>query len=140
MPVANFALARKTFVALSAAIQKGLVRSTHDCSEGGLGVALAEMAFSGGLGITVRLDQVPYKGRVRTDDRVLFAESNSRFIVEVAPAQQKKFEAAMKGVPQALIGRVEDPSEFVVYGLNKKPIISTYLEELKEAWQAPLRW
>ena len=36
--------------ALSAAIEKGLVRACHDCSEGGLGVAMAEMAFAGGLG------------------------------------------------------------------------------------------
>jgi phosphoribosylformylglycinamidine synthase len=130
----------KTFAALSQAIKKGLVRSAHDCSEGGIAVALAEMAFSGGLGVTARLDKVPFKGTTNRDDTVLFSESNSRFLVEVDPKDQKKFEQLFKGVSFGLIGRVEDTPEFIVYGLNKQVCINAYIQDFKEAWQRPLRW
>ena len=42
---------KRTMEALSLAIDQGLVRSCHDCSEGGIGVAAAEMAFAGGFGM-----------------------------------------------------------------------------------------
>jgi phosphoribosylformylglycinamidine synthase len=51
--------ARRTFGALHQAIAAGLVRACHDLSEGGLAVALAEMAFAGGLAADVELDGMP---------------------------------------------------------------------------------
>ncbi len=140
VPQVNTKYAMKTFIALSAAIKKGFVRAAHDCSEGGLGVALAEMAFSGNLGVTARLDKVPVKGKIDRDDTVLFSESNSRFIVEVDPKNQKKFEELLKGVSIGLIGRIEDTPEFVVYGFKQQACINAYIQDLKEAWQKPLRW
>jgi len=139
-PQVDFKMAVKIFKSLSSAVQQGLVRSMHDCSEGGIAVALAEMAFSGGLGATVRLDRVPYQGKARKDVFLLFSESNSRFIVEVSPQNQKNFEKILKGIPLGCMGTVEESSEFVIYGLNEHPVVNTYIEDLKEAWQAPLRW
>ena len=55
------------------------------------GVALAEMAFSGGLGVTARLDKVPAKRNIKKNDILLFSESNTRFLVEVDPKNQSKF-------------------------------------------------
>ena len=130
----------KTFQALSKAIREGLVASAHDCSEGGIGVALAEMAFSGGFGITARLDKVPFEAKAQRDDSVLFSESNSRFIVEVAPEDQETFERIMKNISFGLIGRVEKTPEFVIYGLKKQICVNAYIDDLKEAWQRPLRW
>jgi len=57
--------------ALSTAIEKGLVRACHDCSEGGIGVAAAEMAFAAGLGMTISLKQVPLGEPINRDDIVL---------------------------------------------------------------------
>jgi len=140
VPQLKMKQAMKTFVAVSKAVQKRYIRSLHDCSEGGIGVALAEMAFSGGLGVTARLDLVHYKGKEQRDDVVLFSESNSRFLAEVDPKYQKQFELQMKGVPVSCIGRVEDSSEFVVYGLKQNVCVNTHINELKESWQRPLRW
>ena len=65
---------------LHAALRTGRIRACHDISEGGLAVALAEMAIGGGLGIDVRL--LPH-----SDPTVsLFAESTGRFVCEVDPA------------------------------------------------------
>ena len=105
-----------------------------------MGVALAEMAFSGDRGVTIRLDKAPYKGESKSNDMVLFSESNSRFIAEVRPKDRNSFEQLLKGIPFGLIGRVEDSPEFIVYGRDQKVCINTYIQDLKEAWQRPLRW
>lgn len=138
VPQVNFKKALVTFDALSAAIAKGLVRSAHDCSEGGLGVAVAEMAFSGGLGATIDLAEVPYKGKRRRDDVVFFSESNSRLIVEVEPKNQKKFEALMAKTTFAQIGLVESAQELIVKGLDGKICAHADSHVLKNIWQKPL--
>lgn len=132
--------AGKSYEALSAAMEKGLVRACHDCSEGGLGVALAEMAFAGGLGATIFLKSVPRTGPVYRNDYLLFSESNSRFIVEVAPENEAEFIKTMSGTTLALIGHVNQEETLVVHGLNGEKVLSASLAELKEAWQKPLRW
>ncbi len=140
VPQVNAGRGKKIFAALSQAIRKGFVQAAHDCSEGGLGVAIAEMAFAGGFGVTALLQKVPYKGKEKRNDFVLFSESNSRFIVEVSPKNQKAFEKLFAGLPLAAIGRVEETPEFVIYGLTGDACVNTYIDNLKEAWQRPLRW
>ncbi|NJL32402.1 MAG: phosphoribosylformylglycinamidine synthase, partial [Phycisphaerales bacterium] len=65
-------------------IQAGLVQSAHDCSEGGLLVAAAEMAFAGNLGLDIDLDGLPIE-RELDDTTACFAESPSRYLLEVRP-------------------------------------------------------
>jgi phosphoribosylformylglycinamidine synthase II len=125
---------------LSAAMQRGLVRACHDCSEGGIGVAAAEMAFAGGLGMSIDLKKAPLGEDVDRDDFILFSESNTRFIAEVAPEKQREFEAAMAGVSFAEVGRVADGKIFEVRGVGGNTVVSAGIDELKEAWQKPLRW
>ena len=116
-----------------------MIASLHDCSEGGLAVALAEMAFAGGLGATVLLKKLPYKGKQRREDVLLFSESNSRFIAEVSPAHEKALAKIFKGIPFAKIGTVEASPELVVYGLKDQPVINARIDELKEIWKSPLK-
>ena len=140
VPKVNTKKAMKSFKALNQAVSKGLVKSIHDCSEGGLGVALAEMAFSGMLGATIHLDKVPYKGDDVRSDKVLFSESNSRFVVEVTKADQIDFEKILEGITFGVIGQVEETPEFIVYGRKDEVCVNLYIQDLKEAWQKPLRW
>ncbi len=128
------------FNAVSRAAKNGFVKSLHDCSEGGLGVALAEMAFAGGRGVTVRLDQAPGAAKLRRDDHVLFSESHSRFVAEVRPRDQKRFEKILAGSAFGLVGRVEDSPEFVIYGLDHAVCVNLRRDDLREAWRAPLAW
>ena len=69
--------------ALYRTIQDGLVRSCHDCSEGGMAVALAEMCIGGQLGADIS---------IAGESNLLFSESLSRFIVEVEPGNAESFE------------------------------------------------
>jgi phosphoribosylformylglycinamidine synthase len=140
VPRVNPEKGKKLMNKLSAAMDKGLVRACHDCSEGGIGVAAAEMAFAGGLGTTISLKNVPLGESMERDDFILFSESNTRFIAEVAPENKKDFEKALAGVDFAEIGRVTDKNNFEVYGRNDRLVLTATINELKEAWQKTLRW
>jgi len=126
--------------ALSAAMQRGLVAACHDLSEGGLGVAAAEMAFAGGLGLAVNLKNVPLGEPIERDDLILFSESNSRFLVEIDPKNKNVFEKALAGADFAEIGRVMKDEKLEVHGRRGGIALSADIAGLKEAWQKPLRW
>ena len=123
--------------ALTGAMHKGLVRACHDCSDGGIGVSLAEMAFAGGLGMAIDLKAVPAEG-ISRDDELLFAESQSRFVVTIAPAAQAAFEAKLAGCVLACIGRVIPEGLFRIDGLAGERIVEEEITALKAAWQRPL--
>ena len=128
-----------TMQRLSTAINNGFLRSCHDCSEGGIGVAAAEMAFAGGYGMSLNLNDIPTGDAIDADDYLLFSESNSRFIVEVASQHRDAFENHMEGVPIGCLGTVIDAPEFVVKGRAGHPIVETSIDILKSAWQTPLQ-
>ncbi|MDD5432678.1 MAG: AIR synthase-related protein, partial [Candidatus Omnitrophica bacterium] len=149
VPKVNLKKAKAIFDSLSKASSLGFIRAMHDCSDGGLAVACAEMAFSGALGMDVFLKEVPFqksqghkvtRSQVNRNDTVLFSESNSRFIVEVSKEKQKEFEQTLKGIPFGLIGCVNKNNNFNVYGIDGEICIKSDIKKLKEAWQKPLRW
>ena len=140
VPKVEPAKAKLLMKKLSQASEKGLVKACHDCSEGGIGAAVAEMAFAGGLGAEIKTKAIPVADEISRDDFILFSETNSRFIVEVTPENKEKFEKSLKGVSFANIGTVNDTNKLEISGLNGKKIVSEKIGDLKEAWQKPLRW
>jgi phosphoribosylformylglycinamidine synthase len=85
------------------------------------------------------LSLVPIDEGVGRDDIILFSESNTRFIVEVQPRNQKEFEDALEGIPYGRIGRVMENDVFTILSQSGKKIISEKISDLKETWQATLR-
>lgn len=132
--------AKSTMLNLSRAMACGLVRACHDLSDGGLGVALAEMCIAGRLGARAYLKNVPTGESIGQDDSVLFSESNSRFLAEVSPGDKERFEKAMEGTSHACIGETNDLGVLEVCGLNNEKAFTLTLEELRNAWQKPLGW
>jgi phosphoribosylformylglycinamidine synthase len=129
--------AKKTFKAITKAIDSGLIRACHDLSEGGLAVTAAEMAFSGGYGMELDLRRVPRESLNR-NDFVLFSESNSRFLVEVSEKSREDFEDLMKGTAHAEIGRVTRTPRLCVHGLDGKTIVDASLKDLLVSWKRTL--
>jgi len=120
------------------AIDSRYIKSCHDLSEGGLAVATAEMAFSGGYGMDLRLKNVPRTGKMSRNDFLLFSESNSRFLVEVPEKRREGFEALMKGNVYAAIGRVKKDGYLSMYGLNDEKVVDAGLAELRNRWKSAL--
>ncbi|MBA7709556.1 Phosphoribosylformylglycinamidine synthase subunit PurL [subsurface metagenome] len=125
---------------ISAAIADGLIVSCHDCSEGGLAIALAEMAFAGGLGIEADLRGLPKSDDCLRTDAQLFSESNSRYIVEVKPENYDAFAKLMLNLPFGQIGKVTTENTLTIKAEDGKKVIEQDLDSLKQAWQKPLDW
>ncbi len=119
------------------ATEEELIASCHDCSDGGVGVALSETAFAGGLGMEIDLGKVPATG-VDRDDLLLFSETQSRFVVTISPHKKDAFEKAFEGMAYGLLGEVTSAPEFRVIGLNGREIIRADIQELKDSWKRPL--
>lgn len=136
VPKLNATKARRCYYNLSKAMCEGIVRSCHDLSEGGLAVAAAEMAFAGGLGLELDLKKVSAKDMVR-DDFLLFSESNSRFLVEVAPQDRERYEEFM-GKYSRPIGKVTKEQKLLIEGLNGKVAVDASLDELRRSWKRTL--
>ncbi len=117
----------ETFRALHRAIAGGLVAAAHDCSEGGLAVAAAEMCIGGRLGLDLTLPGEPATA--------LFAESNARFLVEVAPEHVAAFEQALAGRPCADIGAVTEDATLRISEAQGEAWIESEVEVLVWAWQ-----
>jgi phosphoribosylformylglycinamidine synthase len=138
-PNVNFALAARFFRGLHTAIQRGLVRACHDLSEGGLAVALAEMAFAGGIGADV--PDIASIAPGEAAEVLLFSESTSRFIVEVTPTAAEHFQNSFDaGVPVFQFGQTTTTPRLRIAANQSGSLISAPLADLKSAWQRPLRW
>jgi phosphoribosylformylglycinamidine synthase len=139
VPRVNALSAIKIYRVLHKAIQQGIIASCHDCSDGGLAVALAEVSIAGRLGIDIDLRSVPYRGKKR-NDYILFSETASRFVVTIHPEDKRKFDKIMAGNIKGLIGAVTDRDLLQMTGLDGKMIIKEKINKLKEAWQKPLNF
>jgi phosphoribosylformylglycinamidine synthase subunit PurSL len=136
VPSIDAALAPRIFAKVHEAIAGGMVRSCHDLSEGGLAVSLAEMAFAGEIGADVTSLPAGSLG----DVEMLFAESPTRFLLEVPAGKTAAVRQLFGNLPLAEIGRTVREKRLRIAGRSGEWLLWTPLDKLKEAWQKPLRW
>jgi phosphoribosylformylglycinamidine synthase II len=120
--------------ALVAIIRAGLVESAHDCSDGGLAVALVESALPRGVGLSVRL---PGQG-VAAPEFVLFGEDASRVVLSCDPIHLPRIEQVAEeyGVFADVLG--ETGSDRVEISVDGQPVISASVAELRDAYEGAL--
>ena len=109
-------------------ISSGVVKSAHDCSDGGLAVAVSECAISGNVGARVSAE---LGGRW---DAALFGEGQSRIVVSLEPDRLDDLRAVCdsEGTPWTLIGTVsEDSVEFC-------DLLTVSLADLADAYRSGL--
>ena len=105
-PHTDLALEQRVQKAVRSGIRAGQITAAHDVSDGGLLVAVAEMAIAAGCGVQL---SVPSAGRL---ERLLFAEGGARVVVSVPEASWPALQAALQqaGCPVQALGRVQaDP-------------------------------
>ena len=118
------------------AIKMGLVTAAHDCSKGGLAIALALMAINGGLGVKVDLEKIPSK-KISSLDELIFSESYGRVILTTDKIENAKeiINLAVKnGISAAIIGKVYDNDNFILQNLDKK-IVECSVNALRSIWE-----
>ena len=129
----NFALYRK----LEIAIKRGVLSSCHDCSDGGLAVALSECCIGGRLGAVVAFAQGKYAGKL-TPAQLLFSESAGRFVVSVKKKNEKALRAIMRGMACERIGEVK--GELFSISVRDQVAVSVPVEGLTSAWKRTMAW
>ena len=135
VPQVDLVLARRIFRALHGAIRSGLVRACHDLSEGGLGVAAAEMTFGSPFGLELDLGRVPCAEPGLSCETLLWSESPSRFLVEVTADDGKTFEDCFKDLPAAHVGRVLEQGLVRIIGPTGEQLLAESVTSLKAVWQ-----
>ncbi len=124
------------------AIQNELIQSCHDCSDGGLVIALAESAFAGGFGMKINLHDIPTENNENApkmrNDWILFSESPSRLIITIKKENKNEFETLMKDQIYSNIGVVEDQN-LIINGLDNNQIINISIQDMKNAWNETLK-
>jgi phosphoribosylformylglycinamidine synthase len=125
-----------------AAIRDGLVKSAHDCSDGGLAVALAESCITGNIGARLELpDTVEFAANTRLD-AVLFGETQSRIVISTQPENLPRLQelARAAGVPLSYLGLVG--GERLMISDNRagalRAIVEAPLDELSTAYRGAI--
>ena len=123
----------QSYRALSSLINSGIVKTAHDCSEGGLGVTLAEMCIGGRIGANVDIDGT---GKCSLWSR-LWGESLGRIVVAVSPQHESTFLNGMSGSTVTYLGNVEDSQSLnIIDGYEE--IISVDVSTMVDSWQGTL--
>ncbi len=114
-------------------VQRGLIESAHDCSEGGIAVALAEKAFPAGVGVRVNLVSAGLFA-----EYALFAEDASRILVSCDPGSMARIKevAGRHGIAADVIG--ETIPEKLEISLDGRPVVSATVAEMNRAYEAAL--
>ncbi|MDP8921459.1 MAG: phosphoribosylformylglycinamidine synthase subunit PurL, partial [Chloroflexota bacterium] len=140
-PSLDLDVERRAQLVVRVAARCGLLRSAHDCSEGGLAVALAESSIGGGLGfagdpdaLASLLAEAVAAGQSRRLDAVLFGEGQSRFVLSCRPSDLEPLTqlADEHGVPICRLGAV------AVDGFCWSGAFSLTLAEVTLAWNRDL--
>lgn len=134
VPKVDAKVAMDLYNALSQTVEEGLIASLHGCYKGGLGVTLAQASFAGGYGLEVDLKKIP-TDELADNDKILYSESQSRFVSTVSPENKKRFEEILNKSAYQEVGRVRDDEIFKIKGIEGKIIIEENIGKLKKAWQ-----
>jgi len=136
VPQVDAVSARIRYERMFKAIQAGLITAAHDVSDGGLAVAVAEMALAGRIGADIDVDKIPALGCPLPEQR-LYSESASRFVVTVAEDKRAAFEALFAGDFMAAIGTTTADEKLTLRGSGKM-LVNAAVEDLATAWKKAL--
>jgi phosphoribosylformylglycinamidine synthase subunit PurL len=127
VPRVDLKVDRQNRTAVLNLIKTGLAKCAHDCSKGGIAVALAEMAIAGSIGFKVQLDSVP--NSCKQIDELLFSETQSRYIIAAKHPEAVHKVLSAKGVRFAEIGKTIPTSIEFIKG--KWDVIRLSLKQLQ---------
>ncbi|MCS4542450.1 MAG: phosphoribosylformylglycinamidine synthase subunit PurL [Euryarchaeota archaeon] len=125
---------KQTLLTILETIKSGYALVAHDCSEGGLAVALVEMAIVSGLGFTIDLAKVLVREPLK-DSELLFSESHSRIVLEVKQENIERVRSIAKkfGVKASVVGEVtKDP--ILIIKRDNSIVLTCALSDAQSVW------
>lgn len=136
-PVVNFAESKSHMNTVLDVIGKGLVKAAHDCSKGGLAVAVSELCMTYQIGCNISLEKIP--GPKLEVDRTLFSETHSRYLLVVDKKNLPKLDELLKKskISYKMIGTFG--GENIKLNKANKPIIDLRVDKAQKTWFNSLR-
>ncbi|HEY5735407.1 MAG TPA: phosphoribosylformylglycinamidine synthase subunit PurL [Nitrosopumilus sp.] len=131
-PVVNFEDSKKNMKSVLDLINNDLIKSAHDCSKGGLAVAVSEMCMTNQIGCIVSLDEIP--GDKLDVDRILFSESHSRYLLSFDKKNLLKIQSLLKknNISFQEIGKFG--GENIQFDNKTKTIVKLNVEKTHKIW------
>lgn len=135
LPTADLNVAPRIARSVAELINNGLVSSAHDCSEGGLLVAAAEMTIASGLGLQLDLADLPAEDDPPLEHRC-FCEQPARYLLEIRGDDLAEVGSRLHDLPGAVIGTFNSSSRLTLADDQ----LDVSVKELQAAWLGTLDW
>jgi phosphoribosylformylglycinamidine synthase len=131
-PVVNFEESKTNMHTVLEIIQRDLFKTVHDCSKGGLAVAISELCMINQIGCTIHLESVP--GSKMDVDRILFSESHSRYLCVLEQQHLQKFEMFLKksGSSYNVIGKFGGKK--IQFIKEKSQVVDLRVDKAQKTW------
>jgi phosphoribosylformylglycinamidine synthase len=137
-PRVDFAAERDVQYVCRTAIHRGTVDIAHDCSDGGLAVALAEMCIAGGVGASVSLDAIAARNHAVRSDALLFAEEPSRIIVALPTPEWTALDEIADATGVGLFVLGETGGDRLRIARGEDVLVDVGLDDMESAWRNAL--
>ena len=131
-PTVDFSESKKNMASVLDIIENELIKSAHDCSKGGLAIAISELCMTNQIGCNVSLEKIC--GEKLDSDKILFSESHSRYLVTFENKNFEKLEEVLKkhNVSYSLIG--EFTGDSILFSSDSKSIIDLSVDKAQKTW------
>ena len=136
-PAVDFVESKKNMNAVLEIIENDLIKSAHDCSKGGLAVAVSELCMTNQIGCTVSLENI--SNQQLESDEILFSESHSRYLLTFDKKNLQRLEELLKknNVTFQVIGKFG--GESIRFTDNSKSIIDLSVDKAHKTWISSLK-
>jgi len=131
-PSVDFTKSKLNMKSVLDAINLGIVKNVHDCSKGGMVIAVSEICMTSKIGCNVSLDKIP--GRSLSAERIMFSESHSRYLLVVSKNNLSKIKNLLtkKQVQFGIIGKFFGPN--IVFQKKTKMIANLSINKGRKKW------
>ncbi len=136
-PKVNFKTSKQNMGITLEIIRKELAKCVHDCSKGGMVIAVSELCMTNDIGCKISLENIP--SHKLNNYQLLFSESHSRYLVVVSKEnlnQIKKF-LSKKNVPYNVIGIFGGKK--IIFEKNSTNVVDLSVDKARKKWMSSLR-
>ncbi|MEM3172730.1 MAG: AIR synthase related protein, partial [Candidatus Nitrosotenuis sp.] len=136
-PQVDLVESKKNMDAVLSLIRAEKVKAAHDCSKGGLAIAVCELAMTSNIGCTVALENIPQE-RI-PDDKIMFSESHSRYVLVIEESNLESVISMLKKsqVEFGLIGKFHGND--IIFTNNNKEVAKLRVDKAHDKWFNSLR-
>jgi len=135
-PVVDFKISKSNMDAVLKVIKNDLAKNVHDCSKGGLAIAISELCIANDIGCKILLEKIPNKKL--ESDRLLFSETHSRYMLVAEKRNKTKIQSIL-GKNHIIFEQIgEFEGDQIIFNKNSENIINLRVDKVQKKWMSTL--